>query len=95
MERPACARGGSHGAGRLEQCAARNGRTEKSWQGAQSYLHITLQHEEINKADTLLHQCALYAETQDGSAFSDAAVQLTLQFDRLAEMERLSIKNVL
>ena len=68
---------------------------KKSWQGAQSYLHITLQHEEINKADTLLHQCALYAETQDGSAFSDAAVQLTLQFDRLAEMERLSIKNVL
>ena len=66
-----------------------------SWQHAQRYLHITLQHEEINKADTLLHQCALYAKTQDGSSFSDAAVQLTLQFDRLAEMERLDIKNVL
>ena len=68
---------------------------QADWQDKQSYLHITLQHEEINEADTLLHQCALYAETQDGSAFSDAAVQLTLQFDRLAEMERLSIKNVL
>ena len=91
MERPACARGGSHGAGRLEQCAARNGRTEKKLAGRAKLPP----HEEINKADTLLHQCALYAETQDGSAFSDAAVQLTLQFDRLAEMERLSIKNVL
>ena len=68
---------------------------KKSWQGAQSYLHITLQHEEINKADTLLHQCALYVREQDNDALSDAAVQLALEFDRLAELEQLSIKNVL
>ena len=65
------------------------------WQRKQSYLHITLQHEEINEADTLLHQCALYVDSRDGDALADAAVQLTLQFDRLAELEQLSIKNVL
>ncbi len=65
------------------------------WQRKQSYLHITLQHGEINKADTLLHQCALYVDSRDGDALADAAVQLTLQFDRLAELEQLSIKNVL
>ena len=32
---------------------------------------------------------------RDGDALADAAVQLTLQFDRLAELEQLSIKNVL
>ena len=65
------------------------------WQKKQSYLHITLQHEEINEADTLLHQCALSVDTQDNDSLSDTAVQLALQFDRLAEMEQLSIKNVL
>ena len=65
------------------------------WQRKQSYLHITLQHGEINEADTLLHQCALYVDSWDGDALADAAVQLTLQFDRLAELEQLSIKNVL
>ena len=65
------------------------------WQQKQSYLHITLMHEEINEADTLLHQCALYVAQQDREALSDAAVQLSLQFDRLAELEQLSIRNVL
>ena len=66
-----------------------------SWQQRQGYLHIILQHEEINEADTLLHQCALYVKEQDNDALSDAAVQLALEFDRLAELEQLSIKNVL
>ncbi len=66
-----------------------------SWQQRQGYLHIILQHEEINEADTLLHQCALYAAQQDAGQLSDAAVQLALQLDRLMEMEQLSIKNVL
>ena len=65
------------------------------WQRKQSYLHITLQHEEINEADTLLHQCALYVDSRDNDSLADAAVQLALQFDRLAELEQLSIKNVL
>lgn len=68
---------------------------QTDWREKQSYLHITLQHGEINEADTLLHQCALYVREQDNDALSDAAVQLALEFDRLAELEQLSIKNVL
>ncbi len=68
---------------------------QQDWQQHQSYLHITLQHEEINEADTLLHQCALYVREQDSDALSDAAVHLALEFDRLAELEQLSMKNVL
>ena len=65
------------------------------WQQKQSYLHITLMHEEINEADTLLHQCALAVTRQDEDALADGAVQLALRFDQLAELERLSIQNVL
>ena len=68
---------------------------QTDWWDKQSYLHITLQHGEINEADTLLHQCALYVKERDNDALSDAAVQLALEFDRLAELEQLSIKNVL
>ena len=68
---------------------------QTAWREKQSYLRLTLQHAEINEADTLLHQCALYVKEQDSDSLSDAAVQLALEFDRLAELEQLSIKNVL
>lgn len=68
---------------------------QTDWQDSQSYLRITLPHGEINEADTLLHQCALYVRERDNSALSGAAVQLALEFDRLAELERLNIRNVL
>ena len=86
----AAAEGGSWDTAGREMAALR-----ADWQKKQSYLHITLQHEEINEADTLLHQCALFVDTQDNDSLSDTAVQLALQFDRLAEMEQLSIRNVL
>lgn len=68
---------------------------QQDWQRHQCYLHITLMHEEINEADTLLHQCALAVTRQDEDALADGAVQLALRFDQLAELERLSIQNVL
>ena len=86
----AAAEGGDWDTAGREMAALRT-----DWQKKQSYLHITLMHEEINEADTLLHQCALFVDAQDNESLSDTAVQLALQFDRLAEMEQLSIKNVL
>ena len=86
----AAAAGGDWNAAEREMTALRT-----DWQKKQCYLHITLMHEEINEADTLLHQCTLFVDTRDNDSLSDAAVQLALQFDRLAEMEQLSIKNVL
>lgn len=68
---------------------------EESWQRHQSYLCITLPHDEINEADTLLHQLSLAVQTGEKSDLDDTALQLRLQIDRLAEMERLSLKNVL
>ena len=84
------AAGGSWDAAEREMAALRT-----DWQEKQSYLHITLMHEEINEADTLLHQCALFVNARDNDSLSDTAVQLALQFARLAELEQLSIRNVL
>ena len=68
---------------------------DNDWQAKQSYLHITLQHEEINTADTQLQQCVLFVDIRDMDSLFNAAMQLSLQWDHLAEMEQLSIKNVL
>lgn len=84
------AAGGNWDAAEREMAALRT-----DWQKKQSYLHITLMHEEINEADTLLHQCALFVNARDNDSLSDTAVQLALQFARLAELEQLSIRNVL
>lgn len=67
----------------------------QSWQGQQGYLCATLKHDAIDEADTLLHECILFADRCDASALADSAVQLRLQLSRLAETERLSLKNVL
>lgn len=68
---------------------------DNDWQDKLAYLHMTLQHDEINKADTLLHQCLLLIDARNMDDLPNVALQLSLQWDRLAEMEQLSIKNVL
>ena len=77
--------------GDWEAAAGEMAALRADWQRKQSYLHITLQHEEINEADTLLHQCALYVDSRDNDSLADAAVQPTLQFDRLAELGQVCI----
>lgn len=67
----------------------------QSWQQHRSYLCMTLPHHEIDGADTALHQCADCVSDRDGDALSDAALQLRLQLQRLAELEQLSLENIL
>lgn len=66
-----------------------------SWQQHHPYLCMTLPHHEIDEADTALHQCAGYVSSRDGVALTDAALQLRLQLRRLAELEKLSLENIL
>lgn len=66
-----------------------------SWQQHQVYLCITLPHDVIDETDTLLYTCAALVDTQDMQQLATAAVQLRLQFGRLAETEQLSLKNIL
>lgn len=68
---------------------------EQSWQQHRSYLCMTLPHDEIDGADTVLHQCAGHVSAQNDAAFTDTALQLRLQLHRLAELEQLNLENIL
>ena len=68
---------------------------DESWQSRQTYLHIMIEHDEIDSADTLLHLCFLYCAEKDTAALRAVVSQLQCQFSLLAETEQLSIKNVL
>lgn len=66
-----------------------------SWQQHRPYLCMTLPHDEIDGADTALHQCAGHVLARDSTALADTALQLRLQLQRLAELEQLSLANIL
>lgn len=68
---------------------------ETDWEQWQVYLHITIEHEELDDAQELLRLCRLQAEESDHPGFLIAAARLQTQFALLQEMEQLSIKNVL
>ena len=68
---------------------------EEDWAHWQTYLHITIEHSEIDQAQELLALCRLQVDEMDAPAFLTAAARLQGQFDLLREMEKFSIKNVL
>jgi len=68
---------------------------EADWNAWQTYLHIAVEHSEIDQAQELLDLCRLQVDEMDTPAFLIAANRLQGQLDLLREMEQLSIKNVL
>lgn len=68
---------------------------EEDWAHWQTYLHITIEHGEIDQAQELLDLCRLQVDEMDTPAFLIAATRLQGQLDLLREMEKLSIKNIL
>ena len=67
----------------------------KDWQSAQTWLHITVEHEELDDAETLFCCSMVLAEEQDSVEFRAHLADLRSQLQLLAEMERVSVKNVL
>lgn len=66
-----------------------------SWQQHRTYLSMTLPHDEIDVADTALHQCADHVSARDGAALAGTALLLRLQLRELAEREQLRFGNIL
>ena len=65
------------------------------WQDAQTWLHITVEHDELDDAETLFCCSMVLAEEQDSVEFRAHLADLRSQLQLLAEMERVSVKNVL
>jgi len=70
-------------------------RFTESWDKQQTYLHIVIEHQEIDNAQALIQKSLILAQEADASEFRVNNAELLSQLTLLDEMERLSIKNVL
>ena len=67
----------------------------ESWEKWQTYLHILIDHDEIDQAEDLIALCALHIEEKDTATLRVTVSGLRCLFSLLAETEQLNIKNVL
>ena len=65
------------------------------WQRRATYFHIVIHHDEIDEAEGLLAETRAFAAAQHDAEFRASAARLASQLQRLAEEEKLSLKNVL
>ncbi len=65
------------------------------WQTVQLWLHITIDHQEINDAEGLFCRSIVLCQEQDSVEFRAHIADLRAQLQLLYEMERVSIKNIL
>ena len=68
---------------------------KENWGKWQTYLHILIDHDEIDRAEELIALCQLHIEEKDTAALRVTVSQLRNHFSLLAETEQLNIKNVL
>ena len=82
-------------AGNWEQAQAELAGLSESWSDWQTWLHILIDHDEIDRAEELMALCRLYIEEKDTAALRTTVSGLRSLFSLLAETEQLNIKNVL
>ena len=67
----------------------------EDWQRVQTWLHITIEHEELDMAQSLFHSSIVLCQEEDSVEFRAHLAELLSQLQLLDEMERISIKNIL
>ena len=65
------------------------------WQSVQTWLHITIDHEELDEAEALFCRALVLAEEEDSVEFRAHIADLHSQLQLLAEMEQVRLENVL
>lgn len=88
----------SAGLGRQEQWDSAAAVLEESyqdWTRHQSYLHIVSEHDVVDGAEAMYRRAMAFAEAREPSEFQAEMADLGARLSLLAEMERLSIKNIL
>ena len=65
------------------------------WLEVQTWLHITIEHEELDKAEALFCRSMVLVEEKDSVEFRAHIADLHSQLHLLCELEQLSIANVL
>lgn len=67
----------------------------RDWEDHQTWLHIVIDHGEIDETDMLLRTCQLWEQAQDDTHLRVSLAELRAKLELLDEMEHISIKNVL
>ena len=70
-------------------------RSYKDWANTQTYLHIVLEHDVIDDADSMFRRAFAFSEAQDAQELQAELTDLIDQLSLLAEIERISLKNIL
>lgn len=80
---------------RWEDAQAKLAESYEDWSRRQTYLHIVSEHDALDDAEAMYRRAMAFADTRELSEFRAELADLRDQLRLLAEMERLSIKNVL
>lgn len=83
------------GSGDTEAAAARMDELRSMWLSRRTYYHIVLEHDELDNVEELLERSLAALECGDAEGFYEESAALTVQLRVLAEMQGLSIENVL
>lgn len=65
------------------------------WSRRQAYLHIVSQHNAADEAEAMYRRCLAFAAAREPAEFEAELAGLREQLRLLAEMERLSARNIL
>lgn len=65
------------------------------WQQVQTWLHITMEHDELDAAEALFCRSLVLAEEEDSVEFRAHIADLRAQLLLLDEMEQVRVENVL
>ena len=65
------------------------------WQQAQTWLHITVEHDVPGEAEGLFRRALVLAEEEDSVEFRAVLAELLSQLQLLCEMEQVRVENVL
>ena len=65
------------------------------WQEHKTFLHVTLDHREIEETEALFAEIRQYAAQEDIRKYCTSAERLAVQLEHLKESQRISIKNIL
>lgn len=65
------------------------------WQTQQGWLHMLIEHKELDETEALLQRCIAFAQQQEDAELRADIAELRTQFTLLDEMQRLTLRNIL
>lgn len=69
--------------------------TREAWDARRGWLHVVAAHDELEAADTLFAAAESWAASRDTPEFCEELAELCVQLRVVAEMQQLSLRNIL